>query len=120
MWNEERYFTDSPFLVMENNWNWMKIISTSPPKTCLSFALKKPNMEDSKTDVKKITVTHEVPSTPAPTEPEPETNGMNASFSWTNEFCVKLEGEKLPREFLIMWILTLIVVIFGIIMKNLF
>ena len=79
-------------------------------------------MEDSKTDFKKTTVTHEViPSAPSPPEPEePESNDMNASFSWTTGFSMKLNGDKLPREFLIMWILTLIVAIFGIIMKYMF
>ena len=79
-------------------------------------------MEDSKTDFKKTTVTHEViPSATSPPEPEePESNDMNASFSWTTGFSMKLNGDKLPREFLIMWILTLIVAIFGIIMKYMF
>ena len=81
--------------------------------------------EDSKTGVKKITFTHqEAPTTPqaSPQEPEEEeeSNDMNASFSWTTGFSMKLNGDKLPREFLIMWILTLIVAIFGIIMKYVF
>ena len=79
-------------------------------------------MGESKQDLKKITVvTHEEPkaATPPP-EPEPDTKDMNANFSWTTGFSLSMNGEKLPREFLIMWILTLIVVIFGISMKYVF
>ena len=79
-------------------------------------------MGESKPDMKKITVTHEEPTpTPAaPAPPEPEAQDMNAAFSWTTGFSLTMTGDKLPREFLIMWILTLIVVIFGIIMKYVF
>ena len=77
-------------------------------------------MGESKPDMRKITVTHEEPPPAAPAPSEPEAQDMNAAFSWTTGFSLTMTGEKLPREFLIMWILTLIVVIFGIIMKYVF